>query len=139
MICRIVAQRIGICKQMPADAVGIDQLNDGGFFSDIGINGRTRTEAPGSNLPVGLPPDRHVRNFEIVENTLEKSVFAYQELLQRRQEGARFSALNNAVIVSAGNSQYLAQPEQSFRLFARCRELRRIIDGSRRDNCTLPR
>ena len=46
------------------------------------------------------------------------------------EEGAGFGALDDAVIVSAGDGQDLTQPQERASLLGDSREFRWIIDGS---------
>ena len=38
MIARFDAQRIGVSQKMPARSISVDQLDDGGFLRDIGVD-----------------------------------------------------------------------------------------------------
>ena len=60
---------------MPANSVGINELNDGRFFGDVGIYFR---KAPRRDLLIRLPAHSHMRNFQIAKNGIVESVFAFE-------------------------------------------------------------
>src|SRR4051794_22157878 len=73
MVSRIVAKRIGVREKMAPNAVRVDQLNDGGFFGYVGVH---LSVAPGCDLLIRLPSNRHVGDLEIPEQLFIEAVLA---------------------------------------------------------------
>ena len=67
----------------------------------------------------------------------EVHAVAYEQRLHLAQEHAGFSALDNAVIVSAGEGHHFADAQDGAGLFGRALIFGRIIDGSSRDDGAL--
>src|SRR6185312_2173915 len=91
-------ERIIVGDEMPANAVRIDELDDGGFLGNIGIQRRI---AAGADLLIGLPANREKRNPEIAKHLIVEVIFAEQQLTEFGQEGSGFRALNNAMVIRA--------------------------------------
>ena len=87
MIARLRAQRVEIGDQVPAHAIGVDQLDDRRFLGDFGV---ARGVMPGSvGLLVRLPAHRHVRHAQMLEDLFVEAVLAVQQRLHAAQEHAR--------------------------------------------------
>ena len=78
-------------------------------------------------------------NFQVAESRLVKAVFAQQHLLQLGQKCARFRALNDAVVIGAGDHQHFTQARAIARFFAGGRELSRKFDRAGGDDRALSR
>ena len=84
-----------------------------------------RGHAGQQRLPVGLPVHRLVRHAQVVENLFVEAVLAVQQRLQLAQERARFGALNDAVIVGAGERHHLADAQHGAGFVGARRGIRR--------------
>ena len=136
MIGGIVAKRVGIGEQVAADAIGIDELNDGSFFGNVGVS-RSGAEATGRDLLIGLPAHGHVRDFEVAEKFFVERIFAEQELVELSEECAGLCALDDAVIVGAGDGENFTEAEESFGFVTGGGEFGRVIDGAGGDDGAL--
>ena len=137
MVAGLDTQRIEVGNEMPAHPVRVDHLDDAGFLGDLGV---ARGGQSGDlRLAVGDPAYRLVRHAQVLENLLVKSVVAVQQFLHLAQERAGFGALNDAVIVGAGDRHHLADTDHRAGLLGGAPVFGRVVDGARRDNRALAR
>ena len=94
----VQTERIDVGHQMPAVAIGRDQLDDTGVLVDdrVGI--------------VGAPPYRQIRDAELAED-LVPEVVGEQHFVDGAQEITRFRALDDAVVVGRGQGDQLADTQ----------------------------
>ena len=85
----------------------------------------------------GRPFDRSVRDAQSFENLLVKVLFAIEERLHRAEEQAGFGALNDAVIVGAGDRHHLADTERSDHVGRGAAIFGRVIHCADGDDCAL--
>ncbi len=117
-------QRVDVGHQVPAVAVGRDQLDDAGVLVDdrVGV--------------VGAPPHRLVRDAELAEDLVEE-VVGEQELVHGAQEVAGLRALDDAVVVGRRERDQLADAELGDALLAGALELRRVLHRADADDRAL--
>ncbi len=132
---RLLTQRVEIGNQVAAHAIGVDQLDNAGFLGDLFHPRRGHARQQG--LAVDLPMDRRMRHLQIGEERVVEPVLAIQQRLHFAQERARFRALNNAVIIGAGDAHHLADSENGARLFRRALVFGGIIDSAGGDDAAL--
>ena len=112
MIAGVDAERIDVRDKVAADAVSVDELNNRGFFGDVGID---RPWTLGRDLLIGLP---RTGKYGILRSRKmrRRKPLRLAAVLHFGEEGAGFGALNDAVIVGAGDHQDLAQAEHGAHL-----------------------
>ena len=137
MVAGFGAQRVEIGDQVAAHAVGVDHLHDPRFLGDLGV--ARGVHAGQRGLAVGLPAHRHVRHAQVVEDLFVEAVLAVEQGLHAAQEHAGFRALNDAVIVGAGERHHLADAEHGARLVGGAQVFGRVIDGAGGDDGALAR
>ena len=135
VVAGLGAERIEIGDQVAAHAVGVDQLDDAGFLGDFGV--ARGGDAGQGGLAVGLPAHGLVRHAEVVENLVVEAVVAVEQRLHASQEHARFGALDDAVIVGAGERHHLADAEHGAGLFGGALVFGRVVDGAGGDDGAL--
>ena len=122
------AEGIELGHQMTAHAKGVNELDDGGFLDNID---RRLAGGRGRGL-VAFPLDRSVGNFQGFENFVVETVFAIEQRLQLAEERAGFRALDNPMIVSAGDRHDFADARARQSFPARRRGIRQDNPSRRR-------
>ncbi len=127
-------QRVDVGDQVPAHAVRLGQLDHARLFGDV-----LPVPVGGERVLVGLPLQRAEADGEVGEDRLVEAVLTEQQLLDPREEGARFGALDDPMVVGRGEHRDLRdrQTRQSRRRHGP--ELRRVLDRARRDDGALAR
>ena len=117
-------QRVDVGHQVPAVAVGRDQLDDAGVLVDdrVGV--------------VGAPAHRLVRDAELVEDLVEE-VVGEQQLVDGAQEVAGLRALDDAVVVGRGQRDQLADAEFGDAFLAGALELGGVLHRAGADDRAL--
>ena len=83
------------------------------------------------------PVDRVVRDAQRREDVLVEAALADEQLVHLLEELARAGALDDAVVVGAGQRDGLADAELGERLLARALELGRVLEGAGADDAAL--
>ena len=107
-------QRVDVGHQVAAVAVRRDQLEDATVLvlDRVGV--------------VRAPPHRLVRDAQLAEDLVEK-VVGQQQFVDRAQEVARFRALDDAVVISGGEGDQLADTQLGDAFLAGALELRGVL------------
>ena len=135
MVAGLGAQRVEIGDQVAAHAVGVDQLHDAGFLGDLGV--ARGGHAGEQRLAVGFPAHRLVRHAQVVEDLFVEAVLAIEQRLHFAQERARFGALDDAVIVGAGEGHHLADAQDGAGFGGGAVVFGGVIDGAGGDDGAL--
>ena len=117
-------QRVDVGHQVPAVAVGRDQLDDAGVL----VFDRVRV--------VGAPPHRLVRDAQLAEDLVEEFV-GEQQLVHGAQEVTGLGALDDAVVVGGGEGDQLADAQVGDAFLARALELRGVLHRADADDRAL--
>ena len=135
------AQRIDVRDQVAAHAIGVDQVRDGRFLVRIAAGQRCRGSAMAMQTPRGSACSLTGRYDmpEFVEDRLVELVRAVQQRVEAAEEPAGFRALDDAVVVGAGDHHHLADAHLSAHLRRRARVLGGIIHGAGGDDGALAR
>ncbi len=136
VIVRLGAEGIEVGDEMPAHAVRVDELQNGGFLPTAGR--RRAGQNSGRSLLVGSPADRTMGHLQMLEDLFVEILFAFEQVLKFAEKHAGFGALNHAVVVGARDRHYLAdaQPRANFRRHALV--FGGVVDSARGDDRTLP-
>ena len=126
------AQRIEIGHQVTAHAVDADQLGDRHLLGEHRLFAVHR-------VGVGPPLDRLVRHVERVEDVLVEVVLAEQQLVDPLQEHPGLGALDDPVVVRAGDGDDLADADRAQAGTIRTLELGRVVDAADADDHGLAR
>jgi hypothetical protein len=111
-------ERVGVGHEVPAHAVGVDELHDPGRLAEVALVGR---------LLVGHPLHGDVRDAQRGEDVVVEAVLAEQQLVHAAQELTGLRALDDAVVVRAREGDRLADREPGERLLGRALELGRVL------------
>ena len=124
------AQRVEVGDQVAADAVHTDELGDGHLLAEhrLFVVDRVR---------VGSPLDRLVRHAERMEDVVVEPVLAEQQFVHALEERSRFGALDDAVVVRAGDRDDLAHAERAEVATVGALELGRVVDAADADDHAL--
>ena len=99
-------QRIEVGDEVPTHAVHTDQLGDRHLLREHRVFTVDRVR-------VGPPLDRLVRHAERVEDVLVEVVFTEQQFVDVLEEHARLGALDDAMVVGAGDRDDLADADRA--------------------------
>ena len=115
---------------MAADAVHTDELGDGHLLAEhrLFVVDRVR---------VGSPLDRFVGHPERMEDVVVEPVLAEQQFMHALEERSRFRALDDPVVVRAGDRDHLAHAERAEVATVGALELGRVVDAADADDHTL--
>ena len=117
------AQRVEVGHQVTAHPVDADQLGDGHLL------GQHRLFAV-HRVGVGPPLDRLVRHVERVEDVLVEVVLTEEQLVHPLQEHPGLGALDDPVVVRAGDGDDLADADRTQAGTIRTLELGRVVDAA---------
>ncbi len=125
---RLRPERVEIGDEVAPHAEGIDHLHDGRLLGDFRVarSGHPRHQG----LAIHLPMYRLMRHFEVLENLFVETVVAVEQILHLAEEGARFRALDDAVVVRATQRHHLADAEDGAGFGRGSAILGRIVDGA---------
>ncbi len=126
---------VEIGHEMPAHAVGVDELEDAGLLLHFLLAAGGPEEA---GVDVGLRAHRPVRQAEVLEDALVEAVVALQQLFHPRQEEARLGALDDAVVVGRADGHDLADAEEPEGAGGHRPVLGRIVEAAGGDDHALP-
>ncbi len=124
------AQRIEVGDQVATHAVDADQLGDLHLLVQHRLLAVDRVD-------VGTPLDGLVRHPEGVEDVVVEAVLAEQQLVDPLQEQPRLGALDDAVVVGAGDGDDLGDAERRQVAAVGALELGRVVDGADADDDAL--
>ena len=122
-------ERVGVGHQVTAHPVRVDQLDHPGGLVDLALGG------PGD---VAHPADRLVRDAQRGEDLVVEAVLAEQELVHRLEELAGLRALDDPVVVGAGQRGDLADAVLGEGLVAHPGVGRRVLHRADADDRALP-
>ena len=125
-------QRVEVGDQVTAHAVDADQLGDRHLLGEHRLFAVDRVE-------VGPPLDRLVRHVEVVEDLVVEAVLAEQQFVDALEEQARLGALDDAVVVGAGDRDDLGDAERRQVAAVGALELGRVVDAADADDHALAR
>ncbi len=125
------AQRIEVGDEVATDAVDADQRGD------LHLLVQHRVLA-GVRVRVGAPGDRGVRHAEALEHAVVEVVFAEQPLVHGLEQHAALGALDDPVVVGAGDRDDLADAERAEGPLVGALELGRVVDRADADDRSLP-
>ncbi len=125
------AQRIEVGDEVATDAVDADQRGD------LHLLVQHRVLA-GVRVRVGAPVDRGVRHAEALEQPVVEVVLAEQALVHRLEQHAALGALDDPVVVGAGDRDDLADAERAEGALVGALELGRVVDRADADDRPLP-
>ena len=137
VILRRGAQRIEVGDQVAAHAVGVDQLQHRGLLGDL-VQAFIVAEAGERGAAVALPFHGLVGHAEFEEDLFVEPFLTLEQRLQPAQESARLRALDDAVVVGAGQGHDLGDAELRAQSVARALKLRRVVDGAGGNDRALP-
>jgi hypothetical protein len=129
-------ERIQVGHEVPAHAVGVDELEDAGLLLHL-LAAPGRPEEAG--VDVGLRAHGAVREAEVLEDPLVEPVLALEQPFHAREEEARLRALDDAVVVGRRHRHHLADAEEAQGARGHRAVLGRIVEGARGDDHALPR
>ena len=124
------AQRIEVGDQVAANAVDADQRGD------LHLLVQHRFFAV-DRAVIDSPLHRLVRHAEALEHCFVEAVLAEQQLVHALQEHAALGALDDAVVVRAGDRDDLADAERAEGPLVGALELGRVVDGADADDHAL--
>ena len=124
------AQRIEIGDEVAADAVHADERGD------LHLLVQHRFFAV-DRAVIDSPLHGLVRHAEALEHVFVEAVLAEQQLVHPLQEHAALGALDDAVVVGAGDRDDLADAERAEGPLVGALELGRIVDGADADDRAL--
>ena len=125
-----VLQRVGVGHEVAAHAVGVDELLDAGRLVDVVVVvGRD----------VLHPADRLVGDAQALEDLVVEAVLAEQQLVDDAQEVAGLGALDDPVVVGAGQREDLGDGVAVERLLARALPLGGVVQRADADDRALAR
>ena len=125
-------QRIEVGDQVAADAVDADQRGDLHLLVQHRLVAVDRVD-------VGTPLDGLVRHAERAEDVVVEAVLAEQQLVHALQEQPALGALDDAVVVRAGDRDDLADAERAEVGAVGALELGRVVDAPDADDHALAR
>ena len=137
VVAGLGAERVEIGDEVAADAISVDELEDGGFLDDLRAGGRAGAGEQGGALAIGLPAHGLVGELQVSEELFVELAVALEELLDLGQEHAGFGALDDAVIVSAGDAHHLADAQRGAGFGGDALVAGRVIDGAGGDDGSL--
>ena len=126
------AQRVEVGDEVAADAVDADQRGDLHLLVQHRLFAVDRVD-------VGPPLDRLVRHAERVEDVVVEAVLAEQQLVDALEEHPALGALDDAVVVGAGDRDDLADAERAEVGAVGALELGRVVDAADADDDALAR
>src|ERR1041384_6317219 len=91
-------QRIDIGHEVPAHAISINQFHHARLSQRVLVHLLLAGE---QRIAIHTPTQRRVRDAEVEKNIFVELVFAKQQLMDPREERARFSALADAMMAGA--------------------------------------
>src|SRR5262249_23089435 len=101
-------ERIDVRDQMAAHAIGVDEFEDARLFFDLLL---FAVDARQEGIHVNRPAQRLIGNADVGEDFVVKVMPAEQQFVNVGEEEARFRALDDAVIVGAGDRKDLGDAE----------------------------
>ena len=123
-----VLERVDVGHQVAADPERVDEL----------LHARGLVDVVGEvDVDVVGPVDRVVGDAQRGEDVLVEAVLADEQLVHLLEELARAGALDDAVVVRAGERDRLADGELGERLVRRALELGRVLEGAGADDAAL--
>ena len=126
----LVLQRVGVGHQVAAHAVGVDELlHAGGLVDVVVVRG----------VDVLDPADRLVGDAQALEDLVVEAVLAEQQLVHDPQEVAGLRALDDAVVVGAGQREDLGDGVAVERLLAGALPLGGVLQRADADDRALAR
>ena len=123
-----VLQRVGVGHEVAAHPVGVDQLLHAGDLVDVVVVGRR---------DVLDPADRLVGDPQRLEDLVVEAVLAEEQLVHDPQEVAGLRALDDPVVVGAGQREDLADGVAVERLLARALPLGGVLQRADADDRAL--
>ena len=127
-------QWIDVGDQVAAHSVSIDQFHHPRLPDRLLVH---LIRAQEQRISIDVPAQRRMRNSQVRKNLVVKLIFPKQQFVHPGEKCARFSTLNNAVIVSAADSQRFADPKLRQNLRRDRLVLGRIFNGARSDDHRL--
>src|SRR5262245_16392133 len=134
LVNRNHVERVYVGDQVAPHAIGVDEFEDARLFFDLltfAVNARQE------RVHVNRPAQRLIGDADVGEDFVVKIVFAEQQLVNVGEKQPRFSALNDAVIVGAGDREDLADAELRQGFVGHRGVFGRIFDRARRDDRAL--
>ena len=125
-----VLERVDVGHEVAAHAERVDELLHPRGLVDV---------VREVDVDVGGPVDRVVRDAQRGEDVLVEVVLADEQLVDHLEELAGAGALDDAVVVGAGERDRLADAELGERLRARALELGRVLERAGADDAARPR
>ena len=119
------AERVDIGKQVPAGAVGLDELHDAGVLVHARVG------------DVLCPAEGLIRNAHGLEELVPEGVIN-NELADGAQELAGLCTLDNAVVIGGGQGDQAADAQVSQAVSGSAGEFCRVIHGTNADNGACP-
>ena len=129
-------QRINVSHEVPAHAIGINQFHHARLSQRVLMHLLFAGE---QRIAIDIPTQRRVRNSQIEENIFVELVFAEQQLMYAREESARLSALDDAVIVGAADRDRFADAKLRHDRWVDRLIFRGILNRAGRDDERLTR
>src|SRR5882672_11864176 len=105
LVNRNHVERVDVRDQMAANAIGVDKFEDARLFFDLLL---FAVDARQERIHVHGPMQRLIRDADVGEDVVVKIMLAEQKFVDIREKEARFRALDDAVIVGAGDREDLA-------------------------------
>ena len=124
------AERVEVGDEVAADAVDADQRGDLHLLVQHRLFAVDRVD-------VGPPAHRLVRHAQRGEHVVVEPVLAEQQLVDPLEEQAALGALDDAVVVRAGDRDDLADPQRAEVGAVGALELGRVVDGPDADDDAL--
>ena len=124
----LVLQRVGVGHQVAAHAVGVDELLHPGDLVDVVVV---------RGVDVAHPADRLVGDAQALEDLVVEAVLAEQERVHHAQEVAGLGALDDPVVVGAGEREDLADGVAVERLQAGAEPLGGVLERADADDRAL--
>ncbi len=129
MLALDVLQGIGVCHQVAAHTVGVDQLLDPGNLVDLVGRVHLQVRAPAHGL---------VRDAQGLEDFVVEVLGTEQQLVHKLQELAAAGSLDDAVVIGGRQREDLADGVLRDDLFAGTLELGRVVQSADADDGSLP-
>ena len=133
-VMRRHVERIDVSEQMAANAIRVDQLQNIGLF--LGLFAERSPPKRGRIVILG-PAERRIIDLEIGEDAVVKTMLADEEFVDPREKQPALGALDDAVIIGAGDRDRLADAELRKSAGGHRLILGRILDRSGRDDRAL--
>src|SRR5215510_265176 len=130
----LVAERVEIGDQVAAHPVSVDQLEDPSLLpNNIAVPFFTQYR----RIDIDRPAIRSITDAEIPKDLIVKFVLTSQQLIDQGKKGAGLCALDNSMIVSAGDGHRLADTDSRESFWRHRLVFGRVFDSTGRDDDAL--